>query len=333
MPVEKIKDKELWDGFVDESLYGLLFHKWDFLNIIEKHTGYKLLPYGIYKGEELVAVFPLFFKKSKGLKTIFSPPPQVGVPYLGFVMDQKYDTLKQDKKENYMNIVADEINEEIKKFSPNYVAISTVPNFLDIRAFKWNGYSVEPHYTYVIDLEKSLDGIWNDFKSECRKQIKNSDNLFSSLQETYDVNTFYDIFKARYNQQRLNFPLISPEYAKAIITKFSKNIKLYFLYCGDDIINIRINYKYKDRFMFWMGGVKPRKNMHSNEYLTWKFIKKAKIEGYKKFELSGAGVKRLCEFKSKFNPSVEISFNLYKKDAFGKLAEWAYLNFIKRRRL
>lgn len=50
MTVTMINDKDLWDRFVDESPYGLLFHKWDFLHIIEKHTGYQLLPYGVYKG-------------------------------------------------------------------------------------------------------------------------------------------------------------------------------------------------------------------------------------------------------------------------------------------
>jgi hypothetical protein len=38
MAVQIIKDKELWNTFVDESPYGLLFHKWDFLNIMEKYA-------------------------------------------------------------------------------------------------------------------------------------------------------------------------------------------------------------------------------------------------------------------------------------------------------
>jgi hypothetical protein len=49
MVVELVKDKEPWDNFVDESFYGLLFHKWDYLKIMERHSGYKLLSYGIYK--------------------------------------------------------------------------------------------------------------------------------------------------------------------------------------------------------------------------------------------------------------------------------------------
>ena len=50
MAISIIDDSELWDRTVDQSPYGLLFHKWDFLKIAEKHTGWKLLPYGVYKG-------------------------------------------------------------------------------------------------------------------------------------------------------------------------------------------------------------------------------------------------------------------------------------------
>jgi lipid II:glycine glycyltransferase (peptidoglycan interpeptide bridge formation enzyme) len=331
MVVELIKDKELWDEFVDKSPYGLLFHKWDFLKIMEKYSDYKLLPYGIYKGETLICICPLFYKKIKGLKMVFSPPPQTGVPYLGFVMNSIYNTSKSRKKEGYLNIVADEINEEIKKISPNYVSISTVPNFLDIRPFKWNGYSVEISYTYAIDLEISLDNIWNNFEKDCRREIRNSDKFSLFLKQTDDINTFYNILKDRYNQQKLNFPFISPEYFKEIITIFPNNIKIYFLYDDSNIIDITANYEYKNRIMFWKGWVNLQKNIHSSEYLTWEFIKEAKSNGYKKVEIQGANVKRLCHFKSKFNPFLEIFFNIYKKDALGKLAEWTYLNFLRKR--
>ncbi len=333
MDVEQINDNEVWDKFVDESPDGLLFHKWDFLKIMEKHSGYKLLTYGIYKGKSknLLCIFPLFFKKYKGLKFIFSQPPQAGVPNLGLVMDPVFNTLKQHQKENSLNKVADKINEEIKKISPNYVSISLGTNFFDIRPFKWNGFDVDISYTYVIDLEKSLDIIWNEFDKDCRREIRTTDKYNISLKQTNDVETFYTIMGNRYNKQGLTLPLISPEYFKEILSTFPKNIKIYFLYNNEDIVDITANYEYKNRLVFWKGWVSLDKSIHSNEYLTWEFIKKAKSEGFTKLEIQGANTKRLCLFKSKFNPSLEMSFSLYKKDSFGKLAEWAYLNFMKKK--
>ncbi len=110
MVLEFIKDRELWDSFVDASTYGLLFHKWDYITITAQHAGYRLLPpYGIYKGEELVCLAPLYLKSTHGgVKILFSPPPMQAVvpPYQGFVPGKSFDTLKLGKKEEIMDLVA-----------------------------------------------------------------------------------------------------------------------------------------------------------------------------------------------------------------------------------
>jgi len=83
MPAEIITDPALWDGFIEESPYGMLFHRWDFLKIIEKHSGYTLYPYGVYRGKELACLFPLYYRREKGMKMVFSPPPGMCIPLHG----------------------------------------------------------------------------------------------------------------------------------------------------------------------------------------------------------------------------------------------------------
>jgi len=39
MAVELLEDKRRWDRFVETSPQGLLFHKWDFLKTVERHSG------------------------------------------------------------------------------------------------------------------------------------------------------------------------------------------------------------------------------------------------------------------------------------------------------
>src|SRR5512146_163575 len=101
MSIEIIDDMGLWDGFIEESPQGMLFHRWDFLKIIEKYTHYRLFPYGIYEGRELVSVIPIFYKSTKGIKMAYSPPQGTlaYIPYLGPVMGRTYESLTQHKKE------------------------------------------------------------------------------------------------------------------------------------------------------------------------------------------------------------------------------------------
>jgi len=329
MAVQIIKDKELWDALVDESPYGLLFHKWDFLNIMEKHSGYKFLPYGIYKSDELIAIFPLFFKKLWGLKTIFSPPPQTGVPYLGFIVNKEYDNLKQNKKEGILNLIVNEIDEEIKKFSPNYVSISTVPTFLDIRHFKWNKYEVDIHFTYVINLNRTLNQIFDSFEKDLRNQIKRLERFCLELSESNDLSIFWELHKTRYEEQGINYPLISEIYLSDLIKAYPQNIKLYYLQDNNrEIIGTIITQEYKT-FSLWLGA--PKIKIYGNEWMWWKLIQKAKSENYKKLEILGANTKRLCIVKSQFNPALEFNFAIYQKDILGKIAEWGYSSFIKRK--
>ena len=60
MVVELLEDKKRWDQFVEASPQGLLFHKWDFLKTVERHSKYRFLPYCVYSGEHLRCIFPFF---------------------------------------------------------------------------------------------------------------------------------------------------------------------------------------------------------------------------------------------------------------------------------
>ena len=330
MVIKLIKDKEIWDRFIDQSYDSLLFHKWDFLKIMEKYTNSELLSYGIYKGDALICAFPLFFKTYKGLKMIFSPPPRTGVNRLGFVMSREFATLNQNKKENYLTTVAGDFDQEIKKLSPNYVHIILIPNFLDVRPFRLNhGYTTDALYAYAFDLDLSLDEIWNGFGKSSRSDIKKTDSLGLKLLKGGDISTFYELMSGRYDDKCLNFSL-RKNYIEELFKTYPDNLELYCLYDNDDnIVGGTINCKYKDTFWLWLGGMKTQKKAYYNEYMIWELIKIAKNEGYKKVDWGG-GPQKVTQFKSRFNPNLEIYFTIHKKDNFGKFAEWMFLSFIKK---
>src|SRR5665647_3548673 len=79
--------KNGWDQFVETSPQGSLFHKWDFLKTVERHSMHRFLPYGVYSGEELRCIFPFFIGRDHGLTVMNSPPPNTQIPYLGPAFD------------------------------------------------------------------------------------------------------------------------------------------------------------------------------------------------------------------------------------------------------
>lgn len=333
MVIELIKDKDIWDSFIDKSNDGTLFHKWDCLKIMEKYTNSKLLSYGIYKGETLICIFPLFLK-SKVLKMVFSPPPGTGVYRLGFVMNQEFDSFKQTKKEAYLNIVQDGFNEEMKKISPNYIYISLIPNFLDVRSFKSNNYEIDEYFTYMINLNYSLDEIWNCFGKDLKKSIQKADSMGLKLIKSNNISILYESANTRYKEKGLNF-LPNQNYLEELLKTYPENLGVYYLYDNNDnILSTHLCCIYKNTFIPWIGGYKihnqsSSKKMYGNEYTIWKLIEKAKSAGCKTFDWGG-GPENIAQFKSKFNPNLGICMIIKKKDNIEKFAEWTYLNIIKR---
>lgn len=327
MTVELIEEKKIWDAFVDESPYGLLSHKWDFLKIAERYSGYTLHTYGFYKGDELLGIYPLFYKRTKGVKTVYSPPPDRGITNLGFLVSKEYDRSKQSKKENFLNSFLGEIEIEIQKYSPDYVHIYTVPGFLDIRFFNWNNYSAKPKYTYIVDLNRSAEEIWSGFHKDLRKDIKQADSSGMELRMGDDMSLLHDRQERRYREKAASFSL-DAEYLKELFMAYPDNIKVYYAYNDDgEVVSASNSQEYKGRFLGWMGIAKT--TGHANEFLVWKLMELAKSKGYEKFEIAGADVWNQCMFKSKFNPSLELWYHIYKKSALGKVAGWAYTNIYK----
>lgn len=328
MPAELLEDRGQWDEFVEESPDGMLFHRWDFLKIVERHTGYRLLPLGVRRGNELVCVFPLFFRSLKGLNMVFSPPPGACVPYLGPAFSPEYHSLRQKRKEGYLNGAFEDVSRELVKLAPNYISVSAVPGFDDVRPFMWAGYDIGINYTYYLDLSRPLDKILDSFDPDCRKKIRTGDKYGLRIVQTHDVETFYAITLDRFSSRGMGSPILSPGYLLDLLDAFPDNVKMYFAYAGDEIVSIALNCTYKGSLMFWLGEINLRKDIPGNELLKWEFIRQAKQQGLREVELEGAGLKHLCLYKSKFNPSLRQTFVASKKDPLGAAAEWAYKNIM-----
>lgn len=327
MTIELIGDKNIWDDFVDESPYGFLSHKWDFLKIAEKYSGYTLRTYGFYKGEELLGIYPLFYKRAMGIKMIYSPPPDRGMPYLGFMVSNEYDKLKQSKKENFLSSFLGEVEMEIQKYSPDYMQIYTAPNLLDMRFFNWNDYSVKPKYTYNVDLNRPLEGIWDNFHKDVKRCVKLAESYGLELRRGNDISALHERQERRYRQIAANFSM-DAKYLKELFKVYPDNIKVYYVYNDEgEVVSGLTSQEYKGRFMVWMGIARAVE--HANEFLIWRLMEKAKSEGLKVFEIAGADDIHLNQFKSRFSPSLDVWYRICKTSTLGKVAGWAYANLYK----
>lgn len=330
MTASTIDDKDTWDTFIDESPSGLLFHKWDYLHLTAKHTESTLLPYAVYKGNEPICAFPLFCKRVHGVSTVFSPPPLTIIPHLGCVMSKNFEGLKQSKKESLLGLVAEDIRNEIRDLSPNYLSITFVPEFNDIRHYLWDRCDAKIRYTYTINLEQPLEVIWNNFHYKLRNKLKKEAGSGLRLEKSDDVSTLHRLVSERYRDPSLDIPPIKRGYLEDLVRAYPDRIGVYYLYdTEDEVAGVVATQEYK-RFLLWMGTPRLESAHAGNEYLQWLLIRHAKAQGYRTFENMGANNRDLIFFKSRFNPDLTMYFQVEKKDTLGAFSEWAYLSFVKK---
>jgi Acetyltransferase (GNAT) domain len=319
MAVELLDDKKRWDQFVDNSPQGLLFHKWDFLKIVERHSKHRFLPYGVYSGEELRCIFPFFIGRKYGLTALKSPPRNTQIWYLGPAFDPSVGARRASAREKIYDQVTEELCREIDKIAPNFVHFSTVPNFIDVRSFIWKNFTENSEFAYVIDLERSLDEIWASFTRRCRQKIKRVRAYSPEIQQTNDVSKLLDLWRGGFTERGVQAPLISDSYLKELAATFPQDITVYTLSIDGRLAAAEACCALqKERYCSWIGGASTRKDLGVNEYLDWEVMKRAKSEGFKKLDLGG-GAANVSAYKAKFDPALELYCVVEKKDTLWKI--------------
>lgn len=322
MSIERIAKKDelkQWDEMVENSPHGTIFHTLNWLKITEKHTNSKLYPIIGLKGTTPIGLFPLFYQKHTLYKSIFSPPPHTGVPYLGPLMIYTPQQKESSKVSTFMKFqkqVDDFIYSTIK---PNYVSIKSLPELLDCRPLKWTGYQVEPLYTYIIDLNKGEEYIWGQFERKLRQSINKAKKRGVFIEEgsREEMLKIYDFLVERYKEQG-KIVTVPKNYLLDLYNLFyPKNMRISVAKYEGEIVSGVIDLRYKNKIVSWIGN--PKTNLRGfcpNDLLTWESIKWGIKHGFKCYEDVGANTPRLDQYKGKYNLYPAIYFSARKYSPF-----------------
>lgn len=325
-----IDDPQVWDKFVADSTHSTIFHRWDFLRTVEKHVGFKLLPYGIYRDDKLICLLPLFYKTLYSVRMLFSPPPRSGIPYLGYALGNSFFESTQHKREETLKNIYDDFSVEATRLAPDYTLVSFTPDIQDLRQLIWAGYKVDVGYTYILDLSQGLDEIWRGFNQSRRYRIKKAQAMKIDVKATDRGDLVFDMIAERYNQQGLRLPLISGSYLNDLKKLFPNNIRFMLVESNGEVVGSEAVINHNGTHMEWLGGVRNEGNIPVNEYLTWESIKKCKSSGVSKIDFLGANKEGIATFKSQFGGSLATYFTAKKKSIRGILAEAGYFRFVKK---
>jgi CelD/BcsL family acetyltransferase involved in cellulose biosynthesis len=308
--------EKAWDDLVNSSSFGTLFHTVEWLRLVQKQTNAEYLPLMFYKGTQLAAIYPVFIQKQGPVKVALSPPSRSYMLYLGPVIAD-YESMKQDKKESTYIQVQQELDNHIFTIKGcRFARIRSAPGLYDSRPLRWSGYTVEPLYTYRIDLTAGIEHVWEQFDRKLRVEIHKAQREGVTVRDgdLDDLEFIHDSLYSRYTKQGIS-PVNYKKFLQDLYRKFHPdNLRIFVAEYKGERIGGTINLVFKSGMYLWVGipktglvGISP------NDLIQWEAIRWAQKNGLEFYEEMDAGDDpRLRHFKSKYNPDLVIWYSATK---------------------
>lgn len=309
-------ERARWDDIIEESPHGQFFHQYEALTVQAFHAEAKLHPLIGFKGQEPVGVFPIFAKEKGPFTAAFSPSPLLGVPALGPAL-VNMDKMKRRKAERrhkrFINGCFDWINSEL---CAQYIYVRTDYRYDDVRPFQWNGCTVAPLFSYLVDLRGGQETVKMRFSSDLRSNIREKDDLSTDFNiEVGHVQEAEQILKRVH--ERLNsldvISQIPTSFGADLLTRLPEGqVKPYVCRVNGKIVGGMLIIEYDDIVYRWLGGNKPPDDVDIpvNDLLDWRIMTDAMNKDISTYDLVGADNPRTNRYKSKFNPEIETYYRV-----------------------
>lgn len=331
MDIERL-DLERWDDALPRSGFEV-FHDPDALAVLDAHTDAELRLYGAFKGQQAVGLLPVFVDENAVGRTVFSPPVSMGVPRLGPIIDP--NSPKRRKWERINAELAAGVLEDVEADRRSTLFRMTCPvGYDDPRPYGWNDLSVEPQFTYVVDLEdcSDLEDAMAGFSKSLRNEMRRYDDVDLSI-ETEGIDAalrIYDDVVDQYAEYDDEAPMTRQFLRDLLATLDDDRWRTYVARTPDGeyksgILTLFSN----DLAYYWQGGVTASyEHVSVNNLLHRRILEDVvtdpdleSIEGY---DLVGANTERLCEYKGKFNGGLRPYYVVESAGLEMQLAKAAY---------
>lgn len=295
-----------YDALVDESAEGTLFHKSWWFDIFQDCNGLnadRVELFGAYSNGELVAGFPVPYRKRLGVRWIINPRL---TPYSGAVLKAA-----GNMKGHTENSFRKEVNASFARIIRPFGTCLYYPfnvHSMDLQPFLWSDYRPTLHYTYIMKLD-SLDTIWSNISRKRRNDIKTS--VKSGYQVTTgDIGTF-----ARLNDrtmERQGHGRISGQMWEKIYTecKRKESAEVFTAFCnGEPLASLML--VWDNKRSYYIGGGIDGNSRSGMPLLIWEAMRYTKERlGLNEFDFEGSSVPGIEFFFRNFGGELTPFFGI-----------------------
>ena len=171
------------------------------------------------------------------------------------------------------------------------------------------GFVYKEHLNYLIDLNRSVESVFDGIGKRTRKNIKNGLNkarvLVKEVSSKSELEDCYRLLKMTYEAAHVPLADYSLFDAAFDILLPKKMIRFTLAKVDGQAAAVSIELLYKDTLFGWYGGLDRAYGSYvPNELLMWHILKWGAEYGFKKYDFGGAGKPNekygVRDFKAKF---------------------------------
>ena len=280
--VKEIKEKDIWDEFLEENESGHVFQSFDW-GVFKKTQKWKVRRIMLQDSAgENVAALSILEKKIPlaGFKIWYLPRG----PVLDFqnkeLVEEVADFLIDFARKNKVMAV---------KISPDVVldeSTKWIPELLKNKGFK-EAVDYQLHKCTVrIDLRDDLDKIFSNFKKNTRWEIRKGESIEIKVEPKKDesgLRDFYQLYSQAMGRDKLSF-----SYFKNLLKTLEQNISILIAYQPKDYGNHSLSAGFFAHFnhKYWYlfgGSTKKYPTLNASQVLQGDIIRRAKKDPLAKF--------------------------------------------------
>lgn len=310
------QDRTRYSELAEET--GNIFNTLEWLDIFKDRV--KL--FGIYENSgKLVGGFCLYKERRFNFKIYRDPPfsPCIG-PF--FRTEAENPVSIMSKWKEAITLVA----KTIDNLPYSIVSISLNRGVVDTQPFIWKKFKVTPRYTYILDLEKSIEDIHKGMSAERRNDVRKAIKDGLTVKRIDDFWIVKSLILKTFSRQKMTvnknhldkilFEFANKENSFAFVT-FDKEKPIAATSCIYD----------KDTAYYLLGGYDYESKHHGAGALAvWEAIKHTKNLGLKYFDFEGSMVPQIERYFRGFGGQLLPYYRINK----AKLLIEILLKFFKR---
>ena len=250
---------------------------------------------------------PIFYQKKGVLKLVGSPIRGLFTPYGGFLGENQYSQIQQ-------------------LINGDFCEISLKPG-ISINSEKWS-----KNRTIITNIDNDLNKLWKNIKKETRSQIRQSEkNELEVIDCKSDswVEPYFELVKLTYSRQNLKVPSTKKFYFQISEKLLPYHAKVLLIYFKKTVIAGGIFTLLGDTINFLDGASnREYQNLRPNNLLQWEIIKWASKNGFSSYDMIGANLPGIANFKQSFGGNlVDYQSITWTPTFIGKLSWLFYEKF------